>query len=146
MITSSAVLRAGVARPGGGGAPPHARSPRAGDAFTRGIRRSIARARNLPRRRRAHALSEMEADILQRLAAHHGRAVSREELLACVWGLRDGGVETRAIDMHVTRLRQKLTGTARLRRRMDRHRPGQGVHARIGGSGRHGGAESERKS
>jgi DNA-binding response OmpR family regulator len=56
------------------------------------------------------ALSEMEADILQRLAAHAGRAVSREELLACVWGLRDGGVETRAIDMHITRLRQKLAG------------------------------------
>lgn len=56
------------------------------------------------------ALSDMEADILQRLASHSGRAVSREELLAAVWGLRDGGVETRAIDMHITRLRQKLTG------------------------------------
>ena len=58
------------------------------------------------------ALSEMEADILQRLAAHAGRAVSREELLSCVWGLRDGNVETRAIDMHITRLRQKLAGNA----------------------------------
>jgi DNA-binding response OmpR family regulator len=57
-------------------------------------------------------LSEMEADILQRLAAHAGRVVTREELLACVWGLRDGGVETRAIDMHITRLRQKLGGNA----------------------------------
>ena len=47
---------------------------------------------------------------MQRLAAHAGRAVSREELLACVWGLRDGNVETRAIDMHITRLRQKLSG------------------------------------
>lgn len=56
------------------------------------------------------ALSEMEASILERLAAHAGRAVSREELLASVWGLRDGNVETRAIDMHITRLRQKLTG------------------------------------
>jgi len=54
------------------------------------------------------ALSEMESEILQRLAAHAGRAVSREELLSCVWGLRDGQVETRAIDMHITRLRQKL--------------------------------------
>jgi DNA-binding response OmpR family regulator len=54
------------------------------------------------------ALSEMEADILLRLAAHAGRAVSREELLSSVWGLRDGGIETRAIDMHITRLRQKL--------------------------------------
>ncbi|MHC5110253.1 MAG: response regulator transcription factor [Planctomycetota bacterium] len=54
-------------------------------------------------------LSEMEANILERLAAHAGRAVSREELLSAVWGIRDGQVETRAIDMHVTRLRQKLT-------------------------------------
>lgn len=55
-------------------------------------------------------LSEMESRILERLAAHAGRAVSREELLASVWGLRDGNIETRAIDMHITRLRQKLTG------------------------------------
>jgi len=58
------------------------------------------------------ALSEMEAAILQRLAAHAGRAVSREELLSCVWGLRDGQIETRAIDMHITRLRQKLVSGA----------------------------------
>ena len=56
------------------------------------------------------SLSEMEASILERLAAHAGRAVSRQELLSCVWGIRDGGVDTRAIDMHVTRLRQKLSG------------------------------------
>ncbi len=54
------------------------------------------------------ALSEMEADILQRLASMSGRCVSREELLSAVWGIRDGAVETRAIDMHITRLRQKL--------------------------------------
>jgi len=53
-------------------------------------------------------LSQMEADILLRLAMHPGRAVSREELLSCVWGLSDGSIETRAIDMHITRLRQKL--------------------------------------
>jgi len=54
-------------------------------------------------------LSEMEATILERLAAHAGRAVSREELLASVWGFRDGNIETRAVDMHITRLRQKLS-------------------------------------
>ncbi len=56
------------------------------------------------------ALSEMEAGILLRLVSHAGRSVSREELLSAVWGIRDGGVETRAIDMHITRLRQKLRG------------------------------------
>ncbi len=54
------------------------------------------------------ALSEMETDILKRLASMSGRCVSREELLSAVWGIRDGVVETRAIDMHITRLRQKL--------------------------------------
>lgn len=69
---------------------------------------------NLARREIVHetgdrtVLSEMESNILQRLAAHAGRAVSREELLSCVWGIRDGNVDTRAIDMHITRLRQKL--------------------------------------
>ncbi len=56
------------------------------------------------------ALSEMEAGILHRLAAHRDRAVSREELLGAIWGIRDGQVETRAIDMHITRLRNKLSG------------------------------------
>lgn len=56
------------------------------------------------------ALSEMETNILERLAAHAGRVVSRDELLSSVWGIRDGQVETRAIDMHVTRLRNKLAG------------------------------------
>src|SRR3972149_5958933 len=46
------------------------------------------------------ALSEMEADILQRLASHAGRVVTREELLACVWGLRGGGGGRRALGMH----------------------------------------------
>ena len=54
------------------------------------------------------SLSDMEASILERLASHAGRSVSREELLSSVWGIRDGVVETRAIDMHITRLRQKL--------------------------------------
>jgi DNA-binding response OmpR family regulator len=75
----------------------------AGDTHVDCGRREVCRGDG-----RRVALSEMEANILQRLAAHAGRAVSREELLASVWGLRDGVVETRAIDMHVTRLRQKL--------------------------------------
>lgn len=58
------------------------------------------------------ALSEMEASILQRLAAHAGRAISREELLSSVWGFRDGNIETRAIDMHITRLRSKLAAAS----------------------------------
>jgi len=53
-------------------------------------------------------LSEREADILRYLASHRGRAVAREELLQRVWGLDTRGIETRTIDMHVARLREKL--------------------------------------
>lgn len=58
---------------------------------------------------RTTALSDMESELLRRLASHRGRTVSREELLSALWGIRDGRVETRAIDMHVTRLRNKLS-------------------------------------
>lgn len=53
-------------------------------------------------------LSEMEADLLHYLAAHAGRAISREELLQRVWQVSPRGLSTRTIDMHVARLREKL--------------------------------------
>ncbi len=53
-------------------------------------------------------LSEMEASILGHLAANNGRVVSRDELLSCVWGISSDALETRAVDMHITRLRGKL--------------------------------------
>ncbi len=53
-------------------------------------------------------LSEMESAILSYLLLHRDRAVSREDLLANVWGIAARGLETRAIDMHVARLRAKL--------------------------------------
>lgn len=53
-------------------------------------------------------LSEREVEILRYLAGSPGRAVSREELLQRVWGLDVRGLETRTIDMHVARLREKL--------------------------------------
>lgn len=54
------------------------------------------------------AMSERESDVLRYLARNPGRAVSREELLQNVWGLDPAGVETRTVDMHVARLREKL--------------------------------------
>ncbi|MCC6322162.1 MAG: response regulator transcription factor [Phycisphaerales bacterium] len=53
-------------------------------------------------------LSERETDLLRYLAAHLGRAVSRDELLANVWQVEPRGLETRTIDMHIARLRDKL--------------------------------------
>lgn len=52
-------------------------------------------------------LSERESELLHYLASNAGRAVSRDEILARVWRISPG-VETRTIDMHVARLRDKL--------------------------------------
>jgi DNA-binding response OmpR family regulator len=53
-------------------------------------------------------LSEREADLLKYLASNAGRAISRDEILTRVWRLDPRGIETRTIDMHIARLREKL--------------------------------------
>jgi len=53
-------------------------------------------------------LSEMEGAILTFLIAHRKRAVSRDELILRIWGIEPAGLETRTVDMHIARLRNKL--------------------------------------
>jgi DNA-binding response OmpR family regulator len=53
-------------------------------------------------------LTERESDLLQHLANNPERAISREELLRCVWGIDPRGVHTRTVDMAVARLRERL--------------------------------------
>jgi DNA-binding response OmpR family regulator len=53
-------------------------------------------------------LSEREAELLAYLAGNPGRAVGRDEILARVWHLNPDAVETRTVDMHIVRLREKL--------------------------------------
>lgn len=53
-------------------------------------------------------LSEREAELLRYLVSNAGRAVSRDEILSRVWHISPGAVETRTIDMHVARIREKL--------------------------------------
>lgn len=53
-------------------------------------------------------LSERERDLLRYLACNPGRAISREEILSRVWRFNAAGIETRAVDMQVVRLREKL--------------------------------------
>ena len=57
-------------------------------------------------------LSDREVQLLRYLAANAGRAISREEILTRVWRLDPRGIETRTIDMHVARLREKLRDDA----------------------------------
>ena len=53
-------------------------------------------------------LSDREAKLLEYLASNAGRAISRDEILTRVWRMNPRGIETRTIDMHVVRLREKL--------------------------------------
>jgi DNA-binding response OmpR family regulator len=54
-------------------------------------------------------LTAREVEILRYLACNAGRAIAREELLARVWRISPRAVvETRTIDMHIARLREKL--------------------------------------
>jgi DNA-binding response OmpR family regulator len=57
---------------------------------------------------RRYDLSEREAELLAYLARQRGRAISRDELLSRVWRVDPSGIETRTIDMHIARLREKL--------------------------------------
>ncbi|ANM30908.1 hypothetical protein ABI59_16985 [Acidobacteria bacterium Mor1] len=55
-----------------------------------------------------HSLSDLETRLLRYLAVNRGRPVDRRELLQRVWGGNAHEMETRAVDMHVRRLREKL--------------------------------------
>jgi DNA-binding response OmpR family regulator len=53
-------------------------------------------------------LSEREMELLAYLARNRGRAISRDEILSRVWRIEPRGADTRTIDMHIVRLREKL--------------------------------------
>ncbi|NOX59484.1 MAG: response regulator transcription factor [Planctomycetes bacterium] len=93
-----AVLRRTPAR------PTTVRSVEAG-----GVRVDFARREVCFPNSERRALSEMEAGILEFLTSNPTRVVTREELLARVWGITADASDTRAVDMHMTRLRTKLT-------------------------------------
>ena len=52
-------------------------------------------------------LKPMEFELLVMLAKHKNTAISREDLLAMVWGVNYLG-ETRTVDVHIGQLRKKL--------------------------------------
>ena len=52
-------------------------------------------------------LTAIEFDLLATLARHHGRVLSREQLIEQVWGYDYYGDE-RVVDVHIGRLRKKI--------------------------------------
>jgi DNA-binding response OmpR family regulator len=60
------------------------------------------------------SLTPKEFDLLRALIEARGRVLSREFLLDRVWGYaRAGEIESRTVDVHVRRLRQKLRAEGR---------------------------------
>jgi DNA-binding response OmpR family regulator len=64
-------------------------------------------ARELRRAGQTHRLLQKEAELLEFLLRHAGKAFGRGELLREVWGYEETPT-TRTIDTHVFQLRQKL--------------------------------------
>jgi DNA-binding response OmpR family regulator len=60
------------------------------------------------------SLTRKEFDLLADLMRHRGRVLTRERLLERVWGYDYPG-ETRTVDVHIRRLRQKLGSPAESR-------------------------------
>ncbi len=60
-------------------------------------------------RGRAVEITRREMDIVVYLHRHAGRIVSRQELLTEVWQYADAGIETRTVDIHLLKLRKKIT-------------------------------------
>lgn len=79
-----------------------------GHLFSDGIAVHLERREVIRASGESEVLSERETEILAYLAACRGRAVARKELLQRVWGLDPRGIETRTVDMHIARLREKL--------------------------------------
>jgi len=58
---------------------------------------------------KAVQFTRREIEVLAYLAQHHSRPVSREELLAKVWGYgRNLEIETRTVDIHIAKIRRKI--------------------------------------
>ena len=81
---------------------------RCGDLLSRAARPTSSGTRSRSTTASAASSRSASGSYSHYLACHAGRAVSRDELLARVWGLNPAGITTRTIDMHIARLREKL--------------------------------------
>lgn len=54
-------------------------------------------------------LTRREMDIIVYLHRHQDRIVSKKELLTDVWHYADADIETRTVDIHILKLRKKLS-------------------------------------
>jgi two-component system alkaline phosphatase synthesis response regulator PhoP len=66
-----------------------------------------ADSRQVEKDGKAVELTPIEFELLQALARHHGRVLSREQLIEMVWG-HDYYGDERVVDVHIGRLRKKV--------------------------------------
>jgi two-component system response regulator CpxR len=59
------------------------------------------------------ALTAVEFDLLEHLVRHAGRKVLRDDLTRAAWG-RQASPLDRSLDVHISRLRRKIAGGARI--------------------------------
>ena len=83
------------------------RQPPAGETVRAGVVELDPATRRVTVRGEAVHLTPTEFDLLRLLAARPGVVYTREQLLADVWGWRDGSGQ-RTVDSHVRGLRRKL--------------------------------------
>jgi len=55
-------------------------------------------------------LTRREMDIMVYLYRHSDRIISKKELLIEVWNYADANIETRTVDIHILKLRKKISG------------------------------------
>lgn len=60
---------------------------------------------------KALALSGKEFDLLSYFLSHPRQSLSKDDLLTNVWDYSSSGVETRTLDIHVSKLRAKMQGS-----------------------------------
>ena len=58
---------------------------------------------------RSLELTRREMDIIVHLHRHMDRIISKKELLKEVWNYTDTDIETRTVDIHILKLRKKIT-------------------------------------
>jgi two-component system response regulator RegX3 len=58
---------------------------------------------------RSAEFTRRELDIILYLHRHRDRIVSKKELLKEVWHYTDTSIETRTVDIHILKLRKKMT-------------------------------------
>lgn len=69
------------------------------------------RSHEVTKGNRPLTLSAREFKLLEYLVSHRGKVITRDELLAAVWGFDGSAPLTRTVDMHIAKLRQKIETT-----------------------------------